>query len=92
MAVSAVHAHALVKWLDEGQVAVKGTDIWSPGPGALARFRLHMIGFVLQDSPLLPLILQKVAWPRALDEGRGILIVTHDARIVEFAATPGEAG
>jgi putative ABC transport system ATP-binding protein len=71
---------------DEGSVTIGETDIWSLGTDALAAFRLHTIGFVFQDYHLfprlttaenvaLPLILQKVAWPRALDEAARYLEV-----------------
>ena len=67
-----------------GQVLVKGTDIWSLPPADNARFRLHSIGFVLQDFHLfprlttaenvaIPLILQGVDWDEALKRARTYL-------------------
>jgi putative ABC transport system ATP-binding protein len=64
---------------DQGNVTVKGTDIWKLDNDALADFRLANIGFVFQDYHLfprlttaenvaIPLILQKRKWAEALAE------------------------
>jgi putative ABC transport system ATP-binding protein len=66
---------------DEGSVLVTDTNIWQLGKDQLADFRLHNIGFVFQDYHLfprlttlenvaIPLVLQKVAWDRALAQAR----------------------
>lgn len=71
---------------DEGEVTVKGVDIWQLGPDALADFRLNSIGFVFQDFHLfprlttaenvaIPLILKRVAWNDAIEQARHYLDV-----------------
>ena len=39
---------------NEGQVFVKGVDIWAMNNDELADFRLHTVGFVFQDFHLFP--------------------------------------
>ena len=69
-----------------GSVKVKGQDLWSLGPDAIAGFRLQNIGFVFQDYHLfprlstaenvaIPLILRGVRWSDALVEARRYLEV-----------------
>jgi putative ABC transport system ATP-binding protein len=62
----------------DGQVRVKGIDIWDLASGANADFRLHNIGFVFQDYHLfphlttaenvaIPLVLQGRGWDEAIE-------------------------
>lgn len=71
---------------DEGQVRVRGQDLWSLSPNGLAAFRLHSIGFVFQDYHLfprlttaenvaIPLILRHVDWEEALSHAREYLAI-----------------
>jgi len=64
---------------NEGNVTVKGLDIWNLKNDELADFRLNTIGFVFQDYHLfprlttvenvaIPLILKKREWKDALSE------------------------
>lgn len=63
---------------NSGKVLVKGKDIWSLPPNAIADFRLNTIGFVFQDFHLfpkltavenvaIPLILKKQDWDASLN-------------------------
>jgi len=76
---------------DEGEVLVKGRNIWQLDKDALAEFRLHNIGFVFQDFHLfprltttenvaVPLVLRGQAWDAAQDAGRRILEVVNLGR------------
>ncbi len=69
---------------NEGQVQVKGQDIWSLGSDRLADFRLHTVGFVFQDYHLfprlttvenvaIPLVLKKWDWKAAISEAHRYL-------------------
>jgi putative ABC transport system ATP-binding protein len=64
---------------EQGQVTVKGQDIWRMSGDGLTDFRLHTIGFVFQDYHLfprlttaenvaIPLILKKLAWDEAMGQ------------------------
>ena len=69
---------------NEGQVEVKGRDIWSLGSDRLADFRLNTVGFVFQDYHLfprlttaenvaIPLVLKKWDWKAAIGEAHRYL-------------------
>jgi ABC-type lipoprotein export system ATPase subunit len=57
---------------DTGSVSIYGTDIWSLGDGALARFRNHAIGYIFQFASLLPTLraIDNVALPALLHRRR----------------------
>jgi len=76
---------------DEGEVLVKGRNIWQLGKDELAEFRLNNIGFVFQDFHLfprltttenvsVPLVLRGQPWDSAQDAGRRILEVVNLGR------------
>ena len=56
---------------ESGTILVDGTDIWSLGENALARFRNRHIGYVFQFASLLPTLraIDNVALPALLDPG-----------------------
>jgi len=69
---------------NEGQVTVKGQDIWSMTEDQLADFRLHTIGFVFQDYHLfprltsaenvaIPLIIKNENWDKSIAEANHYL-------------------
>src|SRR6202789_1219251 len=69
---------------NEGNVTVKGADIWRLNNDQLADFRLHTIGFVFQDYHLfprlttaenvaIPLILKQQNWGESIIEARKYL-------------------
>ena len=69
---------------NEGEVVVKGQDIWRLSEDELAEFRLHTVGFVFQDYHLfprlttaenaaIPLILKRRPWSECLDLARHYL-------------------
>jgi putative ABC transport system ATP-binding protein len=71
---------------NDGKVLLEGTDIWDLSADAIAKFRLHKIGFVFQDYHLfprlttvenvaIPLILQRHSWDEAVGEAMTALEV-----------------
>lgn len=79
---------------DEGEVLVKGRNIWQMGKDELAEFRLNNIGFVFQDFHLfprltttenvaVPLVLRGQPWDASQDAGRRILEVVNLGRRAE---------
>jgi len=69
---------------NEGNVTVKGADIWRLNNDQLADFRLHTIGFVFQDYHLfprlttaenvaIPLILKQQNWGESIIEAKKYL-------------------
>ncbi|MFT9639860.1 ABC transporter ATP-binding protein [Alcaligenes phenolicus] len=76
---------------ESGSVSIDGIDLWAQPNDAIADFRLNRIGFVFQDYHLFPKLTtaENVAIPlvkhQVLNDTRCIVIVTHDARIFEYA-------
>jgi putative ABC transport system ATP-binding protein len=71
---------------NQGNVTVKGTDIWTLGKDQLADFRLNTVGFVFQDYHLfprlttaenvaIPLILKQHNWNDSVAEAKKTLEV-----------------
>ncbi len=69
---------------DEGQVTVKGNDIWTMTNDQLADFRLNSIGFVFQDYHLfprltsaenvaIPLIIKRENWDNSIVQAKKYL-------------------
>ena len=69
---------------NQGNVTVKGTDIWTLDNDQLADFRLNTVGFVFQDFHLfprlttaenvaIPLILKQRDWDESIAEARKTL-------------------
>jgi putative ABC transport system ATP-binding protein len=80
---------------NEGNVIVKGQDIWRLRDDALADFRLNTVGFVFQDYHLfprlttaenaaIPLILRRRAWAESLDVARRYLAIVGLAERAEL--------
>jgi putative ABC transport system ATP-binding protein len=81
---------------NQGQVEVKGSDIWNLGSDRLADFRLHTVGFVFQDYHLfprlttaenvaVPLVLRKWDWTAAMAEAQKYLEIVG---LADRAALP----
>jgi putative ABC transport system ATP-binding protein len=71
---------------NEGQVFVKGIDIWTMNNDELADFRLNTIGFVFQDFHLfprltsaenvaIPLIIKRFEWDQSITAANKILAI-----------------
>lgn len=69
---------------NEGEVSVKGKNIWQLNDDELADFRLYSLGFVFQDFHLfpkltsqenvaIPLVLQQLPWDVALEKAEKAL-------------------
>ncbi len=89
---------------NEGQVKVKGADIWTLNDDQLADFRLNTVGFVFQDYHLfprlttaenvaIPLILKQQDWNQSIDEARrylGVVGLQNRTEILPVKLSGGE--
>lgn len=89
---------------NEGEITIKGKNIWTLSDDELCELRLFSIGFVFQDFHLfpkltsrenaaIPLILQKTNWDVALEEaGKALEIVglSHRLDLPPYKLSIGE--